>query len=58
MVIGKHCTFKQIDWLQMFMDKMAQNQGYDNITAEGLTPPSAVYRANFPTGIPIPCDVL
>lgn len=40
------------------MDKMAQNQGYDNITAEGLTPPSAVYRANFPTGIPIPCDVL
>lgn len=40
---------------------MAQNQGYDKftnfVTAEGLTPPSAVYRANFPTGIPIPCDV-
>lgn len=24
------------------------------LTAEGLIPPSAVYKANLPTGIPIP----
>lgn len=24
------------------------------LTAEGRTPPSAVYRASLPTGIPIP----
>lgn len=26
------------------------------LTAEGRTPPSAVYRASLPTGIPMPCE--
>jgi hypothetical protein len=26
------------------------------LTAEGRTPPSAVYKASFPTGIPIPYE--
>ena len=26
----------------------------NKLTAEGRTPPSAVYKDNFPTGIPIP----
>lgn len=25
------------------------------LTTEGRTPPSAVYKESFPTGIPIPC---
>lgn len=25
------------------------------LTAEGRSPPRAVYRESFPTGIPIPC---
>lgn len=28
------------------------------LTAEGRTPPSAVYKANFPTGIPIPYKIV
>lgn len=28
------------------------------LTAEGLTPPRAVYKASFPTGIPIPCIIV
>lgn len=28
------------------------------LTDEGRRPPSAVYKANFPTGMPIPCNTL
>ena len=44
---------KQLHWTQC-----NQENGSKLLTAEGRTPPSAVYRESFPTGIPIPCYIL
>lgn len=34
-----------------------QKRGNLMLTAEGLIPPRAVYKANLPTGIPIPYNI-
>lgn len=39
------------------LNKVCQLSLSSILTAEGLTPPSAVYKASFPTGIPIPYKI-